>query len=98
MFHVACSRGHGRISQGLRRSLLVPRGPTGNRDGRWFSILSRRWQSTAQEPAECPRPPPRHCRGKARPDELKMPVGDKNQMVVRVEGGYRQITIETLER
>ena len=31
------------------------------------------------------------------PMELKMPVGDKNQMVVRVEGGYKQITIETLE-
>jgi len=32
------------------------------------------------------------------PMELKMPVGDKNQMVVRVEGGYKQITIETLSR
>jgi hypothetical protein len=32
------------------------------------------------------------------PMELKMPVGDKNQMVVRVEGGYKQITILTLER
>ena len=32
------------------------------------------------------------------PMELKMPVGDKNQMVVRMEGGYKQITIETLER
>src|SRR5438270_5911531 len=32
------------------------------------------------------------------PMELKMPVGDKNQMVVRVEGGYKQITIQTLER
>ena len=32
------------------------------------------------------------------PMELKMPVGDKNQMVVRVEGGYKQITIETLAR
>jgi hypothetical protein len=32
------------------------------------------------------------------PMELKMPVGDKNQMVVRIEGGYKQITIETLER
>lgn len=30
------------------------------------------------------------------PIELKMPVGDKNQMVVRVEGGYKQITIQTL--
>ncbi len=27
-----------------------------------------------------------------------MPVGDKNQMVVRMEGGYKQITIETLAR
>jgi hypothetical protein len=32
------------------------------------------------------------------PMELKMPVGDKNQMVVRIEGGYKQITIETLEK
>ena len=32
------------------------------------------------------------------PMELKMPVGDKNQMVVRVEGGYKQIMIETLAR
>lgn len=35
---------------------------------------------------------------KHEPMELKMPVGDKNQMVVRVEGGYTQITIETLPR
>ena len=35
---------------------------------------------------------------KHEPMELKMPVGDKNQMVVRVEGGYKQITIETLEK
>lgn len=32
------------------------------------------------------------------PMELKMPVGDKNQMVVRIEGGYKQITIQTLEK
>lgn len=32
------------------------------------------------------------------PMELKMPVGDKNRMVVRMEGGYKQITIQTLER
>ena len=32
------------------------------------------------------------------PMELKMPVGDKNQMVVRMEGGYKQITIEALAR
>ena len=32
------------------------------------------------------------------PMELKMPVGDKNQMAVRVEGGYKQITIQTLEK
>jgi len=32
------------------------------------------------------------------PMELKMPVGDKNQMVVRLEGGYKQITIESLAR
>jgi len=32
------------------------------------------------------------------PMELKMPVGDNNQMVVRVEGGYKQITIQTLEK
>ena len=35
---------------------------------------------------------------KHEPMELKMPVGDKNQMVVRVEGGYNQITIQTLEK
>lgn len=32
------------------------------------------------------------------PMELKMPVGDKNQMVVRIEGGYKQIAIQTLEK
>lgn len=32
------------------------------------------------------------------PMELKMPVGDKNQMVVRLEGGYKQIAIQTLEK
>jgi len=32
------------------------------------------------------------------PMELKVPVGDKNQMAVRVEGGYKQITIQTLEK
>ena len=32
------------------------------------------------------------------PMELKMPVGDKNQMVVRLEGGYKQITIESLDK
>ena len=32
------------------------------------------------------------------PMELKMPVGEKNQMVVRIEGGYKQITIQTLEK
>jgi parallel beta-helix repeat protein len=32
------------------------------------------------------------------PLELKMPVGDKNQMVVRVEGGYKQITIQSMEK
>lgn len=31
------------------------------------------------------------------PMELKMPVGE-NQMVVRVEGGYKQITVQTLEK
>jgi hypothetical protein len=35
---------------------------------------------------------------KHEPMQLKMPVGDKNQMVVRVEGGYKQITIQTLEK
>jgi hypothetical protein len=35
---------------------------------------------------------------KHEPMELKMPVGDKNQMVVRVEGGYKQITIQALEK
>ena len=35
---------------------------------------------------------------KREPMELKMPVGDKNQMVVRVEGGYKQIAIQKLEK
>lgn len=35
---------------------------------------------------------------KHEPMELKMPVGDKNEMVVRVEGGYKQIAIQTLEK
>ena len=35
---------------------------------------------------------------KHEPMELKMPVGDKNEMVVRVEGGYKQITIQKLEK
>lgn len=35
---------------------------------------------------------------KSEPMELKMPVGDKNQMVVRVEGGYKQITLQALEK
>ena len=32
------------------------------------------------------------------PMQLKMPVGDKNQMVVRLEGGYKQITLQTLAK
>jgi hypothetical protein len=35
---------------------------------------------------------------KHEPMELKMPVGEKNQMVVRVEGGYKQIALQVLER
>jgi hypothetical protein len=35
---------------------------------------------------------------KHEPMELKMPVGDKNQMVVRIEGGYKQLTIQSLEK
>jgi parallel beta-helix repeat protein len=35
---------------------------------------------------------------KSEPMELKMPVGEKNQMVVRLEGGYRQITLQALKR
>lgn len=30
------------------------------------------------------------------PMELKMPVGDKNEMIVRIEGGYKQIAIQKL--
>jgi hypothetical protein len=33
---------------------------------------------------------------KNEPMELKMPVGDKNEMIVRIEGGYRQMTIQKL--
>jgi hypothetical protein len=36
--------------------------------------------------------------GKSEPMELKMPVGTKNQMVVRLEGGYKQITLQTLAK
>jgi hypothetical protein len=32
------------------------------------------------------------------PMELKMPVRTKNQMVVRLEGGYKQITRRTLAK
>ncbi|MBI3939566.1 MAG: hypothetical protein HY315_01915 [Acidobacteria bacterium] len=35
---------------------------------------------------------------KSEPLELKMPVGEKNQMIVRVEGGYRVVTIETISK
>lgn len=35
---------------------------------------------------------------KPEPMELKMPVGTKNQMVVRLEGGYKQITLQTLAK
>jgi parallel beta-helix repeat protein len=35
---------------------------------------------------------------KHEPMELKMPVGEKNQMVVRIDGGYNQITLRTLEK
>ena len=35
---------------------------------------------------------------KHEPMELKMPVGEKNQMVVRLEGGYKQITLRTLAK
>lgn len=33
---------------------------------------------------------------KPEPMELKMPVGEKNQMTVRVEGGYKVVTIATI--
>ena len=35
---------------------------------------------------------------KSEPMELKMPVGEKNQMTVRVEGGYQVVTIETIAK
>jgi len=35
---------------------------------------------------------------RSEPMELKMPVGTKNQMVVRLEGGYKQITLQTLAK
>lgn len=35
---------------------------------------------------------------KAEPLELKMPVGDANQMSVRVDGGYKVVTIEKLTK
>ncbi|MBI4482827.1 MAG: hypothetical protein HY652_08060 [Acidobacteria bacterium] len=33
---------------------------------------------------------------KSDPMELKMPVGEKNSMSVRVDGGYKVVTIETI--
>ena len=35
---------------------------------------------------------------KSEPMELKIPVGEKNQMTVRVEGGYQVVTIETIAK
>lgn len=35
---------------------------------------------------------------KKEPMELKMPVGDKNTMTVKVEGGYKVIALETLAK
>lgn len=35
---------------------------------------------------------------KSEPMELKMPVGDKNQMVVRVDGGYKVVAIDTIAK
>jgi hypothetical protein len=35
---------------------------------------------------------------KSDPMELKMPVGEKNTMTVKVEGGYRVIEIQTLTK
>lgn len=35
---------------------------------------------------------------KSEPMELKMAVGDSNQMVVRVDGGYHVVTISSLEK
>jgi len=32
------------------------------------------------------------------PMELKLPVGDKNQMYIRVEGGYKVVTIKAIAR
>ncbi|OFW45070.1 MAG: hypothetical protein A3J28_00720 [Acidobacteria bacterium RIFCSPLOWO2_12_FULL_60_22] len=35
---------------------------------------------------------------KSEPMELKIPVGEKNQMTVRVEGGYKVVTIKTIAK
>ncbi|MBI4482917.1 MAG: hypothetical protein HY652_08520 [Acidobacteria bacterium] len=35
---------------------------------------------------------------KSDPMELKMPVGEMNQMSVRVDGGYKVVTIETVSK
>ena len=35
---------------------------------------------------------------KTEPMELKMPVGDKNTMAVKVEGGYKVVAIESVAR
>jgi len=72
--------------------------PLANCGRRRRFLLSRRWQSRAQEPPQCPVRASGTVVEKHDPMELKMPVGDKNQMVVRLEGGYKQITIKTLSR
>ena len=82
----------------MQRGLSRPRRGSRNRNRRWRSVLSadgnQRLKSLLNARVRASGPVVE----KHDPMELKMPVGDKNQMVVRVEGGYKQITIETLEK
>ena len=102
MFHVACFRGHSRISQRLWSGMLGARCASRNRHGQWHSVLSGGSRESPDRQIKSLLNARVRASGtvmeKHDPMELKMPVGDKNQMVVRVEGGYKQVTIQTLEK
>jgi hypothetical protein len=80
----------------VQRGLSRPRRGSRNRNRRWRSVLSadgnQRLKSLLNARVRASGPAVE----KHDPMDLKMPVGV--QMVVRVEGGYKQITIETLEK
>ncbi len=66
LLYVACPRSLSSIPQRLRRGLPRPRRSTCDCRRRRRSLLSGRWQSTAQEPSERLGPRLRHGRGEAR--------------------------------